>query len=1195
MVQPGFGGALDTPRTVADATFLSRPPDFADVSQEASFRSPRRDGDNNLLRHLGAGGRRGIDLATPRQQRGKPLADRRNLPPSVGGAEFTPLLKSATRNSARRLGKENAVAAVRGSPDLDRIDEVEVTPIPRGDTSVYAGSRASQSFLDKTALPQVDSSSVASTPLARPSKDRGPLQQDGNHLSLREQENVIDRIEKENFGLKLKIHFLEDALRKAGPGYSEAALKENTELKVDKVTMQRELHRYKKQLTSAERDLEKYRQQMLDLQDKSKRKQPDDSQLQQLQKTLKERESDLDNLQRQVDRGQHQRETELEKLKDTVEDLEADLREKDRIITSREDELEDLREKLEEAEEKARKSQQQQQQDADDALQDELDEAQETIQRLQQDTRRLEEQADDSRDKMKAAVAQKQRAEEELRMLREDLADKSIVTKGLSRQLEDRVVRLQDELDKSGEEYASLEKELARANGEIAQLRSGLKSRDHDSDLRTQELEAELLAVGDERDELQSQIEALGADFDGLRLEADRLEKKVQDLETRLAQERELALERERDLRSQYDGEMARLNDEISDLQAEVREKDNLYDNDSDKWETQRQTLESERDRAEERAAGLQRTIDRLRSAEGSLSDKESKLKAAMESEGERHRSEAAMMNRQMDELKEALEARQTLLTSLRSELSSVREELRQTQIDYQAQVNKAVGLEDEVEVLQAASQDLEVARAESDRLRGELQRQQQQQQQQQQQRGSSPSSESTARLTSQLSEATRQLERANKDKQTLHDQLAKLKADLATARDSLADAEAERDELEERALNQDQDTGLRTAKMRLDGELRRLKEENKRLVSQRDALEGSLEEEMDKAAASEERIGQLEDELRQSSNKENQELAGARRSIRELERRIADYETQQQQEDDGSRLRHDLSTARKKEVQLLQRESSHRDAVKGLKKQLTELEQKLHEKDVSRLMRQDDDSQLRQRLDEVEDQRQVLEEFLVEARHEAETAAARHQQALGRLLSESEQKQTLIQGLVEAEASLRRKLERARSERAAYRLSAERLAQRLRRNSSFDPPAAAATDETAVKERRGMVMQMEWMQARWEREAKLRTDAAFAKTFVQLELAVAEACNKAQLRELDDIRARLALTSRSKQALLPVMPVSSSPSPSRLRSLLLAVRFVVRARIAARSWARHEVVRRRLAAAYHEGHRNDQHRRLES
>src|SRR5437764_9078588 len=86
---------------------------------------------------------------------------------------------------------------------------------------------------------------------------------------------IINKIEKENFGLKLKIHFLEEALRKAGPGFSEAALKENTELKVDKITMQKELHRYRKTLTAAERDLEIYRQQIEGMQEKIKREHAD--------------------------------------------------------------------------------------------------------------------------------------------------------------------------------------------------------------------------------------------------------------------------------------------------------------------------------------------------------------------------------------------------------------------------------------------------------------------------------------------------------------------------------------------------------------------------------------------------------------------------------------------------------------------------------------------------------------------------------------------------------------------------------------------------------------------------------------------------------------------------------------------------------------------------------------------------------
>ena len=43
-------------------------------------------------------------------------------------------------------------------------------------------------------------------------------------------------------------------------------------------------------------------------------------------------------------------------------------------------------------------------------------------------------------------------------------------------------------------------------------------------------------------------------------------------------------------------------------------------------------------------------------------------------------------------------------------------------------------------------------------------------------------------------------------------------------------------------------------------------------------------------------------------------------------------------------------------------------------------------------------------------------------------------------------------------------------------------------------------------KELRGMALQMQWMQARWEREAKLRGDAAFAKRFLELKISLAEA-----------------------------------------------------------------------------------------
>ncbi|CAM1503785.1 Fc.00g013760.m01.CDS01 [Cosmosporella sp. VM-42] len=1341
MGQPGYGGALDTPRTaLGDATYLSRAPDFADISQEASFQSPPKEG--NFLQQLRNGRSNGVNLRTPRQR--GPLADRRNLPPSIGGAEFTPLLKSATRNSVRRYGKENG-AAVPNTPGLDKIDEGDMTPIPRIDTSAYLGSR-NQSYMDGT-LPQVDSSSAASTPMALPPRrgDKGPLS-DGNQLSLREQENVIDRIEKENFGLKLKIHFLEEALRKAGPGFSEAALKENTELKVDKVTMQRELHRYKKHLSTAEKDLESYRSQMVELQEKTRRKYADQTQqaeMEKLRRLLEDREADIEDFQHQLDQ-QRKDNGQVEKLQDDIGDLEADLRDKDRQLTEREDELEDvkdkldeLKEKLEEAEHSAKDAQRKTVELEEKAQHsEELEEAKDTIQELEHNLRRLEEQVEDMKEKMEDALAQKDRAEGDLEELQEELANKSVVTKGLSRQIEEKVARLQEELDKSGQEYATLEKEFAEVNRENDSLQSTAKDlrkerENFDRERRSiaakvEELEANLLARTDEKNILQSRHESLATESTTLQREVAKLDKEVHHLEQSLTEEREHALEIEKDIRGQYSGEIDRLNDEISDLQAEIREKDNLYDNDSEKWETEKHNLESERNRAEEKAIGLQRTIDRLREAEGNLSNKESKLQEAIQSEAERHRSEEAVLTRQIDDLQDALETRQTLLTNLRNELSTVRDELRQTQVDYQTQANKVAALEDEVEILQTTLDDqqgsgnhqLDASKRECESLKEQLKTMRQRADEalaanRASETNAQQSTESFTRMKWQLADVTSQLEKITKEKQSLQDQLATINLELHASQSSLAEAKAERDELDaelrrtklydNETIRVDQERlDLRTAKLKLDNEVRRLKDENKALAEQRETVEKTLEDEIEKAAEEEERLGQeilqLQTKLRQSSSAETYDLAAARRTIRDLERRVEDHENQLNTVQipanvDGnsemSLIRKDLSAARQKELDFLQRESAHRDVVKGLKRQITDLERQVHETEVSRLIvspksfasdsgRKTEVVELRhqlsnaqqsihdlksknreaerkasqatqdlqRQLEDLEDQKIVLEEVLDEARQQAEETAAQYERAMRRMkqkLDKAErernaaaashtdtskqdrhlrksqaeienlehdirQQQELIDSLSTSEGSLRRKLERARSERAAFRLSAEKLQkdlERLKTSTSkaepqerralatLDPTdealetvirAAESAEERHKKELRGMVMQMEWMQARWQREAALRADGAYAKKFLQLQLDVANACNKAQLRDLEHIRTQL-LGSRKPLALPSnASPANKTPSarPS-LRTFLVMARFIARMNLSARDWAKQETVRRKLVVATEE------------
>lgn len=1115
MVQPGLGGgALDTPRTnIGDATYLSRRPDFADVSMEASFQSPGQDGD--FLRQIRNGRSNGVSLRTPRQR--GPLADRRNLPQSIGGAEFTPLLKSVTRNSARKPGKENG-ASSSAALALERIDEDDMSPLPKVDTSIYLGSR-NQSYLDNT-LPHVESSSVASTPLAmqpRRGLDKGPLQ-DGNQLSLREQENVIDRIEKENFGLKLKIHFLEESLRKAGPGFSEAALKENTDLKVDVVTMQRELHKYKKTVASAERDLETYKRQMEELQERTKRKRADADQtarVEQLQKMLEEKETDIVDLRRQLNQSRND-DDQVEKLRDDLEDLRANLREQERQLTERDDELDEFKDKLGAAEERAREAQEKavELENSKDEH-EELEEAKDRIADLEHHVRQLEEQSDEFRATADEAVSQRERAESDLEELQEEMANKSSVTKGLSRQIEEKMSRLQQELDQSGQDYASLEKSLARANEENERVRAEmeemraehaeLRHADQSKTAKTRELEAELLELADERNHLQARCDAHARESEARQREIQELEAQVLELQN-AEEEKEDALEVEKDLLGQYQREMDRLNDEITNLQAEVRERDNLYDNDSEKWENEKQTLLSERERAREQAAGLQRTIDRLRQAEGSLSSKGSELQKAIDSEKERHKSEEAVMTRQINDLQAALETRQALLTSLRNELSAIRDELRQTQIDYQSQVNKAVALEDEVEVLRT-----KVAAS-----------------------GTPGRSNAAAR-----------------DMQILRDQVSRSKADLEAARSSLAKAQAERDELQaqlSRRATQDNDTlqidrerlDLRSAKMRLDHEVRRFQDENQSLSSRHAAAEKALKEELEAASAQEsklrQRVADLERQLRESP-------APARRVTKpaeteQLEQKLADTELA---------LAEARQESREMELRAGQMIEDLQNRLDDLEDQKIVMDDLLHQarEEAEDAKAQSDRTtrRLERKLDEAERERQTAMASRSETKKQSKHLR-RSQAEVESLENDVRQRQEHIDELIEVVTALRTKLDDARSERAAFRLTAEKLQRDIRLvQTPANLPASMATaqddgrvdfralakrhhhggggeheavetlvraaegaEERRRREMKGLVMQMEWMQARWEREAALRCDAAFAKRFLQLQLEVAHA-----------------------------------------------------------------------------------------
>jgi len=67
---------------------------------------------------------------------------------------------------------------------------------------------------------------------------------------------VIDSLKKENFSLKLKVHFLEERLNQLAPEHVETAFKQNINLKIEVQSRGVELKKYKKLLLELEKELQ---------------------------------------------------------------------------------------------------------------------------------------------------------------------------------------------------------------------------------------------------------------------------------------------------------------------------------------------------------------------------------------------------------------------------------------------------------------------------------------------------------------------------------------------------------------------------------------------------------------------------------------------------------------------------------------------------------------------------------------------------------------------------------------------------------------------------------------------------------------------------------------------------------------------------------------------------------------------------
>ena len=177
---------IETPRTDFAASVTQGPDKLAEITQ-FSIPSPSKD-KNDLVQKIR--GMRAPEQWTPRSR--PPFADRLNLQ-QPSRPEFTPLLKSATRNRTQLQGKENLklngkLATPAGFRESYRS---ELGDLPENSSVLYQDDTTASDG-GRQATPQVpqSSSSVIATPVPALNGHNGGTMGEAQYGSLREQEAV---------------------------------------------------------------------------------------------------------------------------------------------------------------------------------------------------------------------------------------------------------------------------------------------------------------------------------------------------------------------------------------------------------------------------------------------------------------------------------------------------------------------------------------------------------------------------------------------------------------------------------------------------------------------------------------------------------------------------------------------------------------------------------------------------------------------------------------------------------------------------------------------------------------------------------------------------------------------------------------------------------------------------------------------
>ncbi|KAN0073860.1 hypothetical protein V8E55_012114 [Tylopilus felleus] len=452
------------------------------------------------------------------------------------------------------------------------------------------------------------------TPVANRKRSRAtPGANKGVTLTLRDQEKHIDNLKKENFNIKLRVHFLEERLAQLAPDQVDAALKQNVSLKVEVQQRGLELKKLKRLVLELERELERSQKERSTASSRDRERD--------LEAKLREREREIRELRggrmstvdedalRRAELRNEELEEELENVRGLLEDNVEEIERLREIVERRGDDTFDGRDnkrerwqrKLEEleAENDALRARIEDQNELVLRKEDETEELADEIARLGleiEDIQRRREAESIERSESRAQILEaredREAVEEDLNSMRDKLAATMIELSQKEDEIEMKNKEIDDLIGEHDRIVAVVEQEwrgeVEEARGQVEELRDALAERETESkelrlniselETNTNELhakfEAALQHLEKEAEEKDAEIEAANREIEKFGEQVYLLEEendRIKGESDRLREDD--AVERER-----LEVLTAALKEKVNTLKTQLQDLQDLYD-----------------------------------------------------------------------------------------------------------------------------------------------------------------------------------------------------------------------------------------------------------------------------------------------------------------------------------------------------------------------------------------------------------------------------------------------------------------------------------------------------------------------------------------------------------------------------------------------------------------------------------------